>query len=161
MKGIKMDFKEIISIKALHKFDSICLHNPKLHQDKELQQQILTWAADMLIEAREDWRNLHTTTIKAIVKEDRKMQAINRGKGRDRKYAPFRIYFKQIQKEQFENALKNGKNLTANYFAYWFLENKANDMVIPYEISNRLHKLIRLAEANNREFKTSIECKRG
>ncbi len=156
-----MDFKDIISIKALRKFDAICLHNLKLHQDKELQQQILNWATDILIEAREDWRELHATTIKAIVKEDRKIQAIKRGKGRDKKYAPFRAYFKQIQKDQFEKALKNGRKLTANYFAHWFLENKATDMTIPYETSNRLHKLIRLAEANNREFKTPIECKGG
>ena len=34
-------------------------------------------------------------------------------------------------------------------------------MKIPYEEGNKLHKLIRLAEANNREFKTPIECKSG
>jgi len=156
-----MDYKEILPIRALHKFDTICLHDKYLHQNIAFQQQILRWAADMLTEAREDWGKIHATTIDKVVKEDRKMQAKKRGEARDNKYAPFRKYFKQIQKEKFDEALKNGDKLTANGFARWFLKNRANDMKIPYEESNKLHKLIRLAEANNREFKTPIECKDG
>lgn len=49
-----MDFKEVIPITALRKFDVMCLHSPKLHQDRELQQQILNWAVDMLTESREE-----------------------------------------------------------------------------------------------------------
>ena len=156
-----MDFKEIIPIIDLRKFDAMCLHNPKLRQDREFQYQILNWAADMLTEAREDWGELHATTIDAVVQEDRKAQAKKRGKARDNKYAPFREYFKKVQKEKFDEALKNGSRLTANGFAHWFLKNRENDIQIPYEEGNKLHKLIRLAEANNREFKTPIESKSG
>ncbi|MCQ2735383.1 MAG: hypothetical protein MJ212_05505 [Alphaproteobacteria bacterium] len=92
-----MDFKEIISFKALRKFDAMCLKNEKLHQNKELQQQILSWAAELLKEARENWCDIHATTFEAIVTEDRKAQAQKCGKARDNKYAPFREYFKQIQ----------------------------------------------------------------
>ncbi len=67
----------------------------------------------------------------------------------------------QVQREKFDEALKAGNKLTANGFAHWFLKNRENDMKIPYEEGNKLHKLIRLAEANNREFKTPIECKGG
>ena len=73
-----MDYKEIIPFKTLRKFDAMCLHNAYLHENKELRQQILSWAADMLTEAREEWGALHTTTIDAIVEEDRKAQANNR-----------------------------------------------------------------------------------
>lgn len=48
-----MDYKEIIPIMALRKFDAMCLHNKYLHRNKEFQQQILSWAADVLAEARE------------------------------------------------------------------------------------------------------------
>ena len=51
-----MDYKEIIPIRALRKFDVMCLHNEYLHRNKEMQQQILSWAADTLAEAREHWR---------------------------------------------------------------------------------------------------------
>ena len=156
-----MDFKEVIPLKALRKFDSMCLHNEYLHQNKEFQQQILSWAADILVEDREEWKEIHTMTIDAGIKIDRKEQAKKRGKARDNKYAPFREYFKQVQKEKFDEALKNGRKLTANGFAHWFLKNRTNDMKIPYTENNKLQKLIRLAEANNREFKTPIECKRG
>ncbi|MBR1601518.1 MAG: hypothetical protein IJ677_08075 [Alphaproteobacteria bacterium] len=148
-----MDFKEVIPITALRKFNAMCLHSPKLHQDRELQQQILNWAADMLLEAREYWSKLHATTIDAVITEDRKTQAKKRGKARDNEYAPFREYYKQIQKEEFDKASKEGRKLTANSFAHWYFKNKANDVPIPYAEANKLHKLIRLAEANNREFK--------
>ena len=147
-----MDYKEIIPIRAVRKFDVMCLHNEYLHQNKELQQQILSWAADMLEEAREDWGKLHATTFEAIVTEDRRAQAQKRGKARDNKYAPFREYFKKVQKERFDEALKNGGKLTANGFTHWFLENNEN-IVIPYKKSNQHHKLIELAQENNREFK--------
>ena len=50
-----MNYKEIIPFRALRKFDEMCLHALELRQNKELQQQILNWAADMLLEAREEW----------------------------------------------------------------------------------------------------------
>ena len=156
-----MDFKEIIPLRVLRKFDAMCLHNEYLHENKELQQQILAWAAELLEEARDNWGKLHATTMDAVVAEDRRAQAKKRGRARDNKYAPFREYFRKVQKERFDEALKNGGKLTANGFAHWFLENRESDMEIPYEEGNKLHKLIRLAEANNREFKTPIESKNG
>ena len=161
MKGKIMDFREIIPITVLRKFDAMCLKDEKLHQNKELQQQILSWAAELLEEARDNWGKLHATTMDAVVAEDRRAQTKKRGRARDNKYAPFREYFRKVQKERFDEALKNGGKLTANGFAHWFLENRESDMEIPYEEGNKLHKLIRLAEANNREFKTPIESKNG
>ena len=148
-----MDYKEFLPPRALRKFDAICLHNEYLHQNKALQQQLLDCMADMMTEAREYWSKLHATTIDAVITEDRKAQAKKRGKARDNEYAPFREYYKQIQKEEFDKASKEGRKLTANSFAHWYFKNKANDMPIPYVEANKLHKLIRLAEANNREFK--------
>ena len=151
-----MDFKEVIPIMDLRKFDAMCLHNPKLQQDKALQQQILNWAADMLTEAREDWGDIHATTFEVIVAEDSKAQAQKRGKARDNKYAPFREYFKKVQKEKFMEYKKAGQKLTANRFVEWFLENTAENIEIPYRQSNLKNKLIQLAQINNCEFKKSF-----
>ena len=153
-----MDFKEVIPNKALRKFDEICLHNEYLRQNKELRQQILSWAADMLTEAREEWGVLHATTIEAVVIEDRKAQAKKRGKARDNKYAPFREYFKNLQQRRFNEYQKAGQRLSANRFVEWFLENTAENIEIPYRQSNLKNKLIQLAQANNREFKKAFEC---
>lgn len=153
-----MDFKEVIPNKALRKFDEICLHNEYLRQNKELRQQILSWAADMLTEAREEWGVLHATTIEAVVIEDRKAQAKKRGKARDNKYAPFREYFKNLQQRRFNEYQKAGQRLSANRFVEWFLENTAENIEIPYRHSNLKNKLIQLAQANNREFKKAFEC---
>ena len=152
-----MDFKEVIPIMDLRKFDAMCLKNEKLHQNKELQQQILSWAAELLKEAREDWGNLHATTFEAIIAEDRKAQAQKRGKARDNKYAPFRENFTKIQKEKFMEYKKAGQKLTANRFVEWFLENTAENIEIPYRQSNLKNKLIQLAQINNCEFKKSFE----
>lgn len=153
-----MDFKEIISLTALRKFDVICLHNEYLHENKKLRQQILSWAANMLTEAREEWGALHATTIEAVVIEDRKAQAKKRGKARDNKYAPFREYFKNLQQRRFNEYQKAGQRLSANRFVEWFLENTAENIEIPYRQSNLKNKLIQLAQANNREFKKAFEC---
>ena len=148
-----MDYKEFLPPRALRKFDAMCLHNNKLQQDRDLQQQILNWAADMLTEAREDWGALHATTIDAVITEDRKSQAKKRGKARDNKYAPFREYFKNLQQQKFIEFKNAGLVLKASEFLYWFLENKTEEIVIPYKKSNQYHKLIGLAQENNREFK--------
>ena len=153
-----MDFKEVIPITALRRFDAMCLHNEYLHENKELRQQILSWAADMLTEAREEWGVLHATTIEAVVVEDRKAQAKKRGKARDNKYAPFREYFKNLQQRRFNEYQKAGQRLSANRFVEWFLENTAENIEIPYRQSNLKNKLIQLAQANNREFKKAFEC---
>lgn len=67
IKGAEIDYKEIIPITVLRKFDAMCLKNEKLHQNKELQQQILSWAAELLEEARENWGKLHNDTIESVI----------------------------------------------------------------------------------------------
>ena len=151
-----MNYKEIIPFRSLRKFDEMCLHNKCLHQNKELQQQILSWAADMLLEAREEWGELHVITIDAVVSEDRKAQAKKRCKARDNKYAQFREYFKNLQQKRFNEYQKVGQKLSANRFVEWFLENTAENIKIPYRKSNMKNKLIQLAQINNREFKKAF-----
>ena len=58
-----MDFKKIIPITALRKFDAMCLHNEYLRENKEFQEQILSWATDMLKEARVEWNERRNDII--------------------------------------------------------------------------------------------------
>ena len=139
-------------IKTLRKFDAMCLHNPKLRQNRELQQQLLSWAADMLLDAREEWGELHDTTIDAVIKTHHQEKAHKGAVARDKKYAEFRENFAKIQKEKYNEVLQNSGKLTANSFVDWFLENKT-DIQIPYVEQNQKNKLRQLAQANNREFK--------
>ena len=154
-----MDYKEIIPFKALRKFDAICLHNEHLHENKALQQQILDCMVDMLIKSREEWEKLRNDTIKSVIKEYTSSEAKRKSEIKDQKYAPCREYFKQIQQERYEFALLNGSKLIANGFVDWFLENKANDIQIPYIEQNQKNKLRQLAQANNREFKKLLHYK--
>lgn len=154
-----MDYKEIIPIKALRKFDAMCLHNANLHQNQELQMQILSWVADMITEAREEWGKLHNDTIESVIECHTRSEAKRKSDIKDKRYAPFREYFKQVQKEQFDIALHNGYKLTANSFVEWFLANKANEMQIPYVEQNQKNKLRQLAQQNNCEFKKLLHDK--
>ena len=130
-----------------------------LLQNKELQQQLLDCMVDMLIKSREEWEKLRNDTIKSVIKHHTSSEAKRKSEIKDQKYAPFREYFKQIQQEKYESALLNGSKLTANSFVDWFLENKANDIQIPYIEQNQKNKLRQLAQANNREFKKLLHDK--
>lgn len=154
-----MDFKEVIPITALRKFDAICLHNEYLQQDREFQQQILSWAADMLKEARAEWSERRNDTIESIIECHTRSEAKRKSDIKDQKYAPFREYLKKVQREQFDIALQNGCKLTANSFVEWFLANKANEIQIPYVEQNQKNKLRQLAQQNNREFKKLLHDK--
>ena len=154
-----MDFKEVIPITALRKFDVMCLHSPKLRQNRELQQQILSWAAEMLKEARAEWSERRNDTIESIIECHTRSEAKRKSDIKDQKYAPFREYLKKVQREQFDIALQNGYKLTANSFVEWFLTNKANEMQIPYLEQNQKNKLRQLAQQNNREFKKLLHDK--
>ena len=154
-----MDFKEVIPITALRKFDVMCLHIPKLRQNRELQQQILSWAAEMLKEARAEWSERRNDTIESIIECHTRSEAKRKSDIKDQKYAPFREYLKKVQREQFDIALQNGYKLTANSFVEWFLTNKANEMQIPYLEQNQKNKLRQLAQQNNREFKKLLHDK--
>lgn len=148
-----MNYKEIIPNRALRKFDAMCLHNEYLHQNKEFQEQILSWAVELLKEAREDWGKLHTTTMDAVIKNHHREKAHRGAVVRDKKYAQFRKKFAEIQKEKYKEELQIGIKLTANSFVEWFLANKVNEMQIPYVEHNKKNKLRQLAQQNNREFK--------
>ena len=154
-----MDYKEIIPLRTLREFDAICLHNEYLYQNKELQQKLLDCMVDMLIKSREEWEKLRNDTIKSVIKDYTSSEAKRKSEIKDQKYAPFREYFKQIQQERYEFALLNGSKLTANGFVDWFLENKANNIQIPYIEQNQKNKLRQLAQANNREFKKLLHDK--
>ncbi len=154
-----MDFKEVIPITALRKFDAICLHNEYLQQDREFQQQILSWAADTLEEARAEWSERRNDTIESIIECHTRSEAKRKSDIKDQKYAPFREYLKKVQREQFDIALQNGYKLTANSFVEWFLANKANEIQIPYVEQNQKNKLRQLAQQNNREFKKLLHDK--
>lgn len=154
-----MDYKEIIPFKALRKFDVMCLHNTYLYQNKEFQQQILSWAADVLKEARVEWSERRNDTIESIIECHMRSEAKRKSNIKDQKYAPFREYLKIVQREQFDIALQKGYKLTANSFVEWFLANKANEMQIPYVEQNQKNKLRQLAQQNNREFKKLLHDK--
>ncbi len=154
-----MDYKEILPPKALRKFDAMCLKNEKLHQNKELQLQILSWATDTLEEARAEWSERRNDTIESIIECHTRSEAKRKSDIKEQKYAPFREYLKKVQREQFDIALQNGYKLTANSFVEWFLANKANKIQIPYVEQNQKNKLRQLAQQNNREFKKLLHDK--
>lgn len=163
IKSIKkehiMDNEEILPNKSLRKLDVLFLHNDVLNRDKNLQRQLIEWARELMAECREEWYEIHNTTIEAVAANDRKIQARKRGKARDNKYAPFRKYFKNLQRQKFKEYSDTGRQLKANAFLNWFWENKPIHIEIPYKKSNQYHKLMRLAQENNREFKkVPIEC---
>lgn len=88
--------KETIPLKSARKLDILFMHNEVLARNKKLQQEIIDWAEDMLEEARTEWSSVHNSLIGAIVTCERKKEAIKRGQARDKKYAPFRAYFKEL-----------------------------------------------------------------
>ena len=151
-----MEYKDVIPNRALRKFGAICMHDTYLQQNQEVQQKILSWAVDMLNEARDNWGEIHTTTIDAVIKTHYKINARKGAIIRDKKYTEFRKTFAKLQKEKYETAIQNGKKLTANGFVEWFLTNKADNMQIPYVKQNQKNKLRQLAQQNNREFKKPL-----
>lgn len=141
------DEKEIISIQYEKKLSYL------LRQHQELQPAILSWATEMLTEARKDWADMRATTVDIVIKNHNQSKARKGGIGRDKKYKPFREEFAKIQKEQFMKLYQNGKKMTANSFVDWFLTNNPQKTAIPYLEHNKKNKLRQLAQANNREFK--------
>ena len=148
-----MTDKETLPLKAARKLNMLIMHNEALAKDKSLQEKIITWGLDMLEEARADWSDMRASILDTIITYDRKHEALKRGQARDKKYAPFREYFKDLQKKKFTEYQKSGKKMTANGFVGWFLENIPDEVTIPYKPSNQYNKLIKLAEENNRELK--------
>lgn len=150
-----MTDKETLPLKAAGKLNMLIMHNEALAKDKSLQEKIITWALDMLEEARADWSDMHNTVLDAVITCDRKQEAKRKALIKDEKYAPFRVYFKNLQYKKFISYQKQGKNLSASAFVRYFLKSKAHVVDIPYKNSNWEIKLNQLAQANNREFKKS------
>ena len=124
-----------------------------LRQYQELQPKILAWAKDLLMEERKAWGEMRENSVDVLCQMERKEEAIKRGKARDKRYAPFREYFKNLQQQKFCDYQKQGKKLSANGFVKWFLEHQPKGIEIPYRRSNLTSKLIQLAQANAKEFK--------
>lgn len=148
--------KETIPLRSARKLSMLFMHNEALASNKKLQQEIIAWAEGLLEEARTEWSSVHNSLIGAIVTCERKKEAIKRGQARDKKYAPFRAYFKELQQKRFVIYYEQEKIMTANSFVRWFLENIPEDIEIPYSKSNLKSKLIQLAQANNRELRKSF-----
>ena len=143
----------LIPNKSLRKLDAIFRNDKILYHNDQLQNKILNWATEMLVESRQEWSEMRATTLDAVIKTDRKQQAMNRAHQRDKKYAAFRKYYKNIQYKHFEEQKKLGKILIASQFVVWFLKKEPFEIEIPYKKSNQFNKLLALARANNREFK--------
>ena len=150
-----MTDKETSPLKAARKLNMLIMHNEALAKDKSLQEKIIAWGLDMLEEARQEWDDMRNTILDAIITYDRKQEAKRKALIKDEKYAPFRVYFKNLQYKKFISYQKQGKNLSASAFVRYFLKSKAHVVDIPYKNSNWEIKLNQLAQANNREFKKS------
>ena len=141
------DEEDIIPFEAERKLNYL------LRQHQELQPIILSWATEMLAEERKAWGEMRENSVDVLCRMERKEEAIKRGKARDKRYAPFREYFKNLQQQKFCDYQKQGKKLSANGFVKWFLEHQPIGIEIPYRRSNLTSKLIQLAQANAKEFK--------
>ena len=155
-----MTDKEILPLKAARKLNMLILHNEALANDKSLQEKIITWAEDMLKEARADWSDMRQTTLSSIIKIHQRTNARKGGVERDNKYIQFREEFAKIQKEYFIRTYQNNQKLTASSFVEWFILNKSKEINIPYVPQNQKNKLRQLAQANAREFKKLLLGKR-
>ena len=144
---VMSDEEAIIPLEAERKLSYL------LRQHQELQPKILAWAKDLLTEERKAWGEMRENSVDVLCQMERKEEAIKRGKARDKRYAPFREYFKNLQQQKFCDYQKQGKKLSANGFVKWFLEHQPIGIEIPYRRSNLTSKLIQLAQANAKEFK--------
>ena len=147
----------VIEIDKLRQLDFI-LRKFNQNQDiKSLQSQITNWIILTITDEIRHWQDSRKESVEALCKINRSQEAQKRAQSRDKKFAPFREYFKKIQRQRFNKYMKLGKKLTANGFVLWFLKNNAAKISIPYRQSNWESKLNQLAQANNREFKKAFE----
>ena len=147
----------VIEVDKLRLLDFI-LRKFNQNQDiKSLQSQITNWIILTITDEIRHWQDSRKESVEALCKINRSQEAQKRAQSRDKKYAPFREYFKKIQRQRFNKYMKLGKKMTANGFVLWFIKNKAAKISIPYRQSNWESKLNQLAQANNREFKKAFE----
>ena len=147
----------VIEIDKLRKLDFIFRQFNQTQDTKALQSQVTNWIILSITDERQHWQKSRKESVEVLCKINRSQEAQKRAQSRDKKFAPFREYFKKIQRQRFNKYMKLGKKLTANGFVLWFLKTKAAKISIPYRQSNWESKLNQLAQANNREFKKAFE----
>lgn len=150
-----MDDCSLVPQKFLRQLDYIFIHN-KIDNSYTCKNLMVKWAESMLNECRKDWEEARNITIDSLVICREKEKARLGAKIRDKRYASFREYFKNVQKEEYMKCYKQGKTLKAKNFAKWFLANKRDDIDIPYVPQNQLNKLEQLAYYNNIKFKNEL-----
>ena len=154
-----LDASAVLSLSELRLLDFIFMKYKQNPDISLLQTQILNWAVVLLHNNRREWEKTRRESINLLCLQDRKAAALKRAQSRDKKYAPFREYFKKVQQKHFLKYQKAGKMMSANSFVYWFLQHKEKEIEIPYQKSNLQNQLYQLARLNNREFKKTFECK--
>ena len=147
----------VIEIDKLRLLDFILRKFNQNQDSKALQSQITNWIILTLTDEIRHWQDSRKESVEVLCKINRSQEAQKRAQSRDKKFAPFREYFKKIQRQRFNKHMKLGKKLTANGFVLWFIKTKATKISIPYRQSNWESKLNQLAQANNREFKKAFE----
>ena len=147
----------VVEADKLRKLDFVFHTFSQKPDTKVLQQQITNWMILTITDERKHWQKSRNTSVEILCKINRSQEAQKRAQSRDKKYAPFREYFKKIQRQRFVKYMKLGQKMTANSFVLWFLKTKAAKISIPYSQINLESKLNQLAQANNREFKKAFE----
>ncbi len=150
--------RQLLSNQEFYLFNLIFNIYQKEQNIKQLQDRLLNLLSIILHNHKQEWLQNRKNSVKILYALDKKAEAVKRGKARDKKYAPFREQFKEIQYRKWLSYHKSNKKLTAYAFVQWFLKNKDKHMNIPYLTSNVENKLYQLAQANNREFKKAFEC---
>ena len=158
-EGLLLDNSMLLTKQEEVLFNNIFSQIKSSEDKRYLQEQILNWLSIVLYGRRQEWQNTRQNSVDILCLLQRKQDALKRSQNRDKKYAPFREYFKNLQRQKFLEYQKQGKNMSANGFVVWFMEHLPEDISIPYRQSNLKNKLTQLAQANNREFKKAFECK--
>jgi transcriptional regulator with XRE-family HTH domain len=154
-----LDNSTLLEKKEEMLLDNIFFQIKSIEDKKGLEEQILNWLAIVLCKKKQEWLENRRNSVDVLCALQRKEEASKRGRRRDEKYAPFREYFRNLQKQKILEYQKQGRKLSANAFANWFMNHFPTDVEVPYCQTNMKNKLIQLAQTNNREFKNTFECK--
>ena len=142
----------VIEVDKLRLLDFILRQFNQNKNTKALQSQITNWIILTITDEIKHWQDSRKEYVEVLCKINRSQEAQKRAQSRDKKFAPFREYFKKIQYQQFLINQKQGKKLTSCQFVRWFMDNMPLDIKIPYTKTNQINKLTQLAIINNREF---------
>ena len=117
----------VIEIDKLRKLDFIFRQFNQTQDTKALQSQITNWIILTITDERQHWQKSRKESVEVLCKINRSQEAQKRAQSRDKKFAPFREYFKKIQRQRFNKYMKLGKKLTANGFVLWFIKNQSGE----------------------------------